>query len=84
MLDPKMLEARLKEAMPAAEIQIRDTTGTGDHFEARIVASEFEGKSMIEQHRIVYAPLQDLLASGALHALALKTYSPTQWQKLGK
>lgn len=81
MLDPKMLEARLKQTLPEADIQIRDTTGTGDHFEARIVAAEFEGKSMIDQHRLVYAPLQDLLASGELHALALKTYSPTQWKR---
>ena len=38
---------------------------------------------MVEQHSAVYAPLQDLLDSGALHALALRTYSPEQWKKHG-
>ncbi len=38
---------------------------------------------MVDQHSAVYAPLQDLLDSGALHALALRTYSPEQWKKFG-
>ena len=38
---------------------------------------------MVDQHSAVYAPLQDLLDSGELHALALRTYSPEQWKKFG-
>jgi stress-induced morphogen len=52
---------------------VRDSTGAGDHFEARVRAAAFAGKTRIEQHQMVYAPLRDLLASGVLHALALKT-----------
>jgi stress-induced morphogen len=82
MLDTEMLKARLLAALPpGSEVDFRDTTGTGDHFEARVVSPAFTGRNTLEQHRLVYAPLQDLLASGALHALALKTYSPEQWQK---
>ena len=83
MLDGVMLESRIKAALPDAQVTIRDLTGTGDHFEARVVSGAFEGKSMVEQHAAVYAPLQDLLDSGALHALALRTYSPEQWKKFG-
>ena len=83
MLEPSLLEARIKAALPDAQVSIRDLTGTGDHFEARVVSSAFEGKSMLDQHSAVYAPLQDLLDSGALHALALRTYSPEQWKKFG-
>jgi acid stress-induced BolA-like protein IbaG/YrbA len=81
MLDPQKLKARLEEALPGSQVELRDTTGTGDHFEARVVSPAFEGKSMLEQHRMVYAPLQALIDSGELHALALKTYSPEQWKK---
>lgn len=83
MLDPKRLEGMIVEALPGAEVQVRDTTGTGDHFEARVVSGLFEGKTMIEQHRMVYAPLQALLQTGELHAMALKTYTPGQWTKFG-
>lgn len=81
MLDAATIEARIRRGLPDAEVEVRDTTGTGDHFEARVVSQSFVGKTMIAQHQEVYAPLQDLLATGELHALALKTYSPEQWQR---
>jgi acid stress-induced BolA-like protein IbaG/YrbA len=82
MLDPRELEKRIAAALPGAEVEVRDLTGTGDHFEARVVAPGFEGMAMVEQHQAVYAPLRDVLESGALHALALKTYTPEQWKRL--
>jgi acid stress-induced BolA-like protein IbaG/YrbA len=83
MLDPNLIEERIRASLKGAEVQVRDTTGTGDHFEARVVSDAFAGKSMVEQHQLVYAPLKDLLATGELHALALKTYTPEQWKKFG-
>ena len=59
-----------------SEVVVRDTKGTGDHFEAQVVSPAFAGKTMVQQHKLVYAPLQDWLATGELHALALKTYLP--------
>ena len=81
MLDPKELEKRIVAALPGAEVEVRDLTGTGDHFEARVVTSAFEGLAMLDQHQAVYGPLRDVLDSGALHALALKTYTPAQWRR---
>lgn len=82
MLDLSDLKRRIEHGLPGSEVELRDLTGTGDHFEARVVSPTFAGKSLIEQHQQVYAPLQDLLKTGELHALALKTYSPEQWAKL--
>ncbi len=82
MLDPQVLKARLEQALAGATVEIRDTTGTGDHFEARVVSPTFVGLSMVQQHQQVYAPWQDVLATGELHALALKTYTPEQWSKV--
>lgn len=81
MLDPKELEQRIRAALPGADVEVRDLTGTGDHFEARVVAAAFEGVAMVDQHQAVYGPLRDVLDSGALHALALKTYTPEQWKR---
>ncbi|NVJ07158.1 BolA/IbaG family iron-sulfur metabolism protein [Myxococcus sp. AM001] len=83
MLDAEFIRARILEALPGSEVEVRDYTGTGDHYEARVVSPDFAGKAMVQQHQLVYAPLQPWLKSGELHALALKTYSPEQWQKLG-
>jgi acid stress-induced BolA-like protein IbaG/YrbA len=81
MLDPKDIERRIATALPGAEVEVRDLTGTGDHFEARVVAAAFEGLAMVDQHQAVYGSLRDVLESGALHALALKTYTPEQWKR---
>lgn len=82
-MEADFIRSRILEALPDSEVEVHDTTGTGDHFEARVVSPAFTGKTMVQQHQLVYAPLQEWLKSGELHALALKTYSPEQWKKLG-
>ncbi|MDX2052058.1 MAG: BolA family transcriptional regulator [Polyangiaceae bacterium] len=77
-MEPTELERRLKEAFPGAEVEISDLTGTKDHFQARIVAEEFTGQSLIQQHQMVYRVLEDAMR-GAIHALALRTYTPKSW-----
>jgi len=76
MLDPAEIQKRIEAALPGASVAVRDATGTGDHFEARVVAAAFAGKTRVEQHQMVYAPLKDWLATGELHALALTTGVP--------
>jgi acid stress-induced BolA-like protein IbaG/YrbA len=83
MLSAEGIRARILTALPDADVVVKDSTGTGDHFEARVVAAGFEGLSMIQQHQRVYAPLSDWLATGELHALALKTYTPAAWAAQG-
>jgi len=63
---------RIASAFPAAQIEIVDLTGTQDHYQARIVSAAFHGKSMIEQHQLVYRALGDAM-DGSIHALALET-----------
>ena len=76
MLDPAEIERRIVAALPGAVVSVRDTTGVGDHFEARVVCAAFAGRSRVQQHQMVYAPLRDLLATGELHALTLTTGVP--------
>ncbi|HKY31851.1 MAG TPA: BolA family transcriptional regulator [Candidatus Polarisedimenticolia bacterium] len=74
-MDPGEIRRRVEAALPAAVIELRDTVGDADHYEMVVVSAAFEGKSTLERHRMVYAPLKDLLG-GALHALALRTLAP--------
>ncbi len=69
------LQQMIKNALPDAEIHIDDLRGDGDHYSARIVSSAFEGKSRVQQHKIVYDALQGKMG-GQLHALALQTSAP--------
>jgi acid stress-induced BolA-like protein IbaG/YrbA len=81
VLDANDLKSQIEAALPGAEVSLSDTTGTGDHFKARVIFTGFAGKTMVEQHQMVYAPLRPLLHTGELHALALETYTPEQWAK---
>jgi len=81
VLDASDLRAQIETALPGASVTMTDTTGTGDHFHARVVCAGFAGKTMVEQHQLVYAPLRPLLQTGELHALALETYTPEQWAR---
>jgi len=67
----EQVKTRIEEALPGAQVQVGTFSGH-DHFEAVVAAPQFAGKTRIEQHRMVYAAVGDLIG-GAMHALALKT-----------
>ncbi|MEE9494750.1 MAG: BolA/IbaG family iron-sulfur metabolism protein [Gammaproteobacteria bacterium] len=71
------LKILIEKAVASSEVTIN---GEGDHFEAIVVTPEFEGKSMVQQHQMVYAALGDLMKA-EIHALALRTFTPEQWAK---
>jgi len=81
MVDAETLQERIRRGLGSvSHIEVRDLTGTRDHWEALIVSEAFSGKSRIEQHQMVYAALGELMA-GPVHALALRTYAPESWDK---
>jgi len=74
-MDAADIEMMIKEALPDAQVTIRDLAGDGDHYAAEVVSAEFAGKSRVQQHQIVYAALKGKMG-GVLHALALQTSAP--------
>ena len=66
------IERLIKASLPDAEVEIIDLAGDNNHFSAHVTSSTFEGKSRIQQHKMVYDALGDKMG-GILHALALKT-----------
>lgn len=80
MVNSSQVVAMIQAGLPDAKVQVDDFTGGGDHYEAIVISSEFEGKSRVKQHQLVYSTLKDAMASEAIHALGLKTYTPTEWE----
>jgi stress-induced morphogen len=74
---PEEIKQRIEAALPGSEVEVQDTTGTGDHFQATVSSETFAGLSRIEQHRLVYGALEADIG-GAIHALALRTTAPTK------
>jgi stress-induced morphogen len=69
------IERLIKEALPDAQVEIRDLAGDGDHYAAHVVSAAFKGKSRVHQHQMVYQALGGRMGD-VLHALALTTAAP--------
>ncbi len=68
------LRGLLQTAFPdATEVDVVDRTGGGDHFHVTVRAPVFNGRTLVEQHRLVYAALAEPLADGTIHELRIKT-----------
>ena len=76
MVQPAAVEAAIQRAIPDAVVTVEDLTGGGDNLQVSVTSSAFSGLSRIRQHQMVYAALQQELASEAIHALALNTTVP--------
>jgi acid stress-induced BolA-like protein IbaG/YrbA len=79
MLSSEQLKSYITQGLACDYIQVLGDDGT--HFDAVIVSPAFEGKRMVQQHQLVYAALGDRMRA-EIHALGMKTYTPTQWQEL--
>jgi stress-induced morphogen len=73
MIDDDSLAALVRETFPDAEIGVYEYSGTGDHFNLHVRSAAFAGKSVLEQHQMVYAALGAALRDGRVHAVQLKT-----------
>ena len=62
----------IKEAIPDAEISIQDLAGDENHYSATIKSKIFNGRSKIEQHKMVYKSLKGKMGN-ELHALSINT-----------
>ena len=82
-ITPEAIRERILAALPGAAVDVRDTTGGGDHFAALVIAAGFEGKSLVDRHRAVYAALGEAMHAD-VHALALDTFTPAERDKLKK
>jgi stress-induced morphogen len=67
------VKGMIEAALPGAEVEVIDETGSGDHLRATVRAPQFAGKTTIDQHRLVRAAVQPRMDDGSIHALSIKT-----------
>ncbi len=79
-MEIQIIQQMIEQAIPGAHVVVQDLVGDGDHLQAIVVSELFQGKTLLQQHQMVYTALKGALKE-QLHALALKTYTPEQWKK---
>ena len=69
--------AKIRAALPDAQVEMQDLTGTADHWKATIVSAAFSGMSLLARHRLVMATLAEEM-KGPIHALTLDVKTPDE------
>ncbi|HJN47691.1 MAG TPA: BolA/IbaG family iron-sulfur metabolism protein [Acidobacteriota bacterium] len=77
IMDPEHLKSLIETGIPGAHVSVQDLTGTRDHFGVQVVANAFAGKSLVEQHQMVYRAVGQELTN-AVHALQVHTAVPEE------
>ena len=83
MISSDQIKESIEAFLPCEWIQVEGEDGR--HFNAVIVSAQFVGKTMIQQHQLVYRALCERMKND-IHALSMKTFTPEQWAnaQLGK
>ena len=84
MVSLSAVQSSIEERFSDAQVFVKDLTGGGDHLEAIVISPDFSGKTRVKQHQMVYAALKEEMATEAIHALALRTFTPETWQAAGQ
>ncbi|MEP6677889.1 MAG: BolA family protein [Betaproteobacteria bacterium] len=75
MTTPESIEASINAGLECKHVEV---TGDGQHFEAVIVSTAFDGLSRIKRHQRVYAALGTRMRDD-IHALSMTTLTPAEW-----
>lgn len=71
MITQDTLTEYVKRAMPDAVVKMIDKTGTMDHLKVVVISDAFQGKNLLDRHRMIYQALDAPLKDGRIHALEL-------------
>ena len=79
MVTTESVQAGIQAGLACEHIEV---AGDGEHFQALIVSREFEGRSRVQRHQLVYAALGERMRE-EIHALSMKTLTPQEWRADG-
>lgn len=80
-MTPEDVQKMIQAGLPDCEVKVE---GDGSHFEAVVIGEMFDGMSLVKKQQAVYATLGDKITSGEVHALTIKTFTPSEYAKAQK
>jgi len=78
-MSPDEVKALLETQLIDCQIKVETD---GSHVNIIVVGDIFEGKRPVQRQQLVYGALREQIASGAMHAVNMKTYTLQEWQSL--
>jgi len=80
MMPIEEVRTLLEKNFPGDIVRLTDPRGDSKHFHCVVVSGKFSGKTPVQQHQMVYQALGEAM-NEAIHALAIRTYTPEQWRQ---
>ena len=72
MISKEDLTMYIQQSMSDAKVSVVDRTGTMDHFNVQVVSDMFQGKNLLDRHRMIYQALDEPMKDGRIHAVELQ------------
>ena len=72
------IKEKIKDFIPESKVEVKDTTGTGDHFSVIVISDKFENINLVNRHKMIYESLSQYVTK-EIHALQIKTYTEKEF-----
>jgi len=72
------IKEKIKDFIPESKVEVKDTTGTGDHFSVIVISNKFENINLVNRHKMIYESLSQYVTK-EIHALQIKTYTEEEF-----
>ena len=79
MVTPESVKQGIETGLACEHVEV---IGDGQHFQAVVVSAQFDGKSRVQRHQLVYAALGERMRE-EIHALSMRTLTPQEWRSGG-
>ncbi len=80
MLESQITEL-IREKIPDASIEVQIN---GNSFMLKIVSAAFEGARSLKRQQMVYACINEKIKNGEMHAVTMRLFTPSEWEKQQK
>jgi len=77
-MEIEKIKALINAQLSLDELHVKGENG---HYQVIAVSNIFDGMSRVKQQQSIYAPLNDVIASGAVHAVSIKAFTPEKWKR---
>jgi acid stress-induced BolA-like protein IbaG/YrbA len=81
-MDPQAIKKLIEKGLPDSQVTVEGDDG--QHFSATVISLLFADKNRVQKQQLVYSALGSHIADGTIHAISIKTYTPSEWQELNK
>jgi acid stress-induced BolA-like protein IbaG/YrbA len=79
-MSPDDVKNLIEKGIPGSQAIV---SGEGCNLSVTVVSNAFEGKSMVQEQKMVYATVNQLISTGQLHALGIKAVTAAEWKAEG-